>query len=179
MQKFRLVSHSAHESLDIDIVGEILRVENQLIIDYKVTGDVGDILLPAQTIPARRDDLWKTTCFEFFLTISGHEKYWEFNMSPSGEWNVYRMDAYRRVGFREETDIQQLPFNFQNDADGYSLHIAVDLTPILPPEHRIQIGIAAVVQTTDGNESFWALEHPETSTPLPDFHLRESFVIEV
>lgn len=179
MQRFRLVSHSANESLDVDIVGEIIRVENLLSINYKVRGDVGNILLPAQAIPARRDDLWKSTCFEFFLTIPDHQHYWEFNMSPSGEWNVYRMDAYRKVGFREETDIQQLPFNFRHEADGFSLHITFDLTPILPAGQRIHIGIAAVIQTTDGNESYWALEHPETSTPLPDFHLRESFVIEV
>ena len=124
--------------------------------------------------PARKDELWQTTCFECFLAIPDGPQYWEFNMSPSGDWNVYHMDAYRRVGVREETSIQQLPFAVQKDVDCFSLEVSVDLDPIIRQENIVQVGISSVIQTKDGIESYWALAHPN---PQADFHLRESFIL--
>jgi hypothetical protein len=139
---------------------------------------VNDILIPAPSDPTRTDNLWQTTCFEFFLAVPDHPGYWEFNMSPSSEWNAYRMEEYRRVGFREEFAIQQLLFEFKKDKTSSSLAITVDLTPIIPDDQMIELGITAVIETKDGQETFWALAHPET--PLdPDFHLRDSFLIEM
>jgi hypothetical protein len=114
------------------------------------------------------------TCFEFFLAVKESPQYWEFNMSPSGDWNAYHMDAYRRIGFREEILIQQLPFQIQKDANNFLLRAEIDLSPILHPEQALDIGITAIIQTLDGNETYWALVHP---APQADFHLRESFII--
>jgi hypothetical protein len=93
-------------------------------------------------------------------------------MSPSGDWNVYRMDAYRRIGFREETAIQRLPFEVRNEAAVFQLSALVELHPILQPNQSLEFGITAIIQTTDRNETYWALSHP---APSADFHLRESF----
>ncbi len=95
-------------------------------------------------------------------------------MSPSSAWNVYHMDAYRRIGFRAEPGIQQLPFEFQTTDDRYLLEVALDLTPLLPADQTIQVGITAIIQTLDGNETYWALAHPG---PQADFHVRESFIL--
>lgn len=104
-------------------------------------------------------------------------------MSPSGAWNIYHMDAYRRIGFREEVAIQSLPFEFQlvdikypADFYTYLLDVSLDLTPLLPAEQKIQVGITAIIQSKDGNETYWALAHPG---PQADFHLRESFIISI
>ena len=97
-------------------------------------------------------------------------------MSPSGDWNVYHMDEYRRIEFREETSIQRLPFEFHEEAGGLTLEALVDLNPILPPNQFLDIGITAVIQTLDRAETFWALAHP---APIADFHLRESFILEL
>ncbi|NTW09420.1 MAG: hypothetical protein HGA28_07620 [Anaerolineaceae bacterium] len=97
-------------------------------------------------------------------------------MSPSSDWNVYRMDAYRRVGFREETAFTQLPFLFKETENQLSLDISVDLDRILQPQQAVQVGIAAIIQTMDGQETYWALTHPGQQA---DFHLREGFILEL
>lgn len=176
VQTFRLIPYPADDLPELEIVGEVQRVENQLSIRYSVQGDVEKILLPSPSSPVRKDGLWKKTCFEFFLAVHGTQEYWEINMSPSGEWNVYRMDAYRQVNMLEETKISQLPFRFQKKDGEYSLDISVDLTPIIEPTQKIQIGIATIIQTRGGRETYWALIHPDTKV---DFHLRDSFILGV
>ena len=175
MQKFRLVPYPAAELPAIEITGKIRRLDNRLSIHYSVNGEAEMIRLPKPAAPSRKDDLWRATCFEFFLALPGADRYWEFNMSPSGEWNVYCMDAYRQVNMREETKFRELPFQFVTGKN-HALDISVDLAPILQPEQAVQLGITAIIQTLDGNETYWALAHPGTQA---DFHRRESFSLEV
>ena len=159
----------------ISICGKIVRQNHWLTVHFSVRGETETILLPAPAAdPARKDDLWRATCFEFFLAFPEEPSYWEFNMSPSGDWNVYHMDAYRRVGFRQETLIQELPFLFQKEAGLIQTEAAVDISPIIPREHTIQAGITSVIRTKDGQESYWALTHPYDHA---DFHWRESFIL--
>lgn len=175
MKSFRLIPYPKGTPPNIDITGEIIRAGNKISLRYEVAGEVDKIILSSKSpSPSRTDDLWKATCFEFFVAIPGQPQYWEFNMSPSGDWNVYIIDAYRRVGFREETSFKQLPFVFRNMQNNLSLDISLDLGPILHPQQIIQVGITSIVQTTDGQESYWALTHPG---PQADFHLRKSFTI--
>jgi hypothetical protein len=108
------------------------------------------------------------------VAIEDQPGYWEFNMSPSGDWNVYRMDAYRRIGFREEEAISQLPFESKHESNLYSLDVSVNLSRILRPEQGLQVAVTAIIQTKGSHESYWALAHP---APYADFHLRESFIL--
>ena len=171
MPPFQLVPFGKHNIPDIAITGVATRLDNQLSIRYEVSGDVGRILFPVLSIsPSRKDDLWKATCFEFFLAIPDQPQYWEFNMSPSGDWNVYQMEAYRRIGFCEEISISHLPFQFALP----NLELSVNLNPLFQPAQPLQIGITAIIQTLDGVETYWALAHPG---PQADFHLRESFIL--
>ena len=173
---FALIPYPAPNIPAIKITGSAARAENFLSIQYIVRGDILNILLPTSSTNARRDELWKATCFEFFLATPQSPEYWEFNMSPSSDWNIYHMDAYRRAGFREESLIQQLPFEFKQEDGSLSLAISVDLSPIMPLEKNIQLGITAIIQTKAGIETYWALAHPGAQA---DFHLRESFVLEL
>ena len=176
MQTFKLMPYQANDSPKIDITGQIERMENRLSIRYVVTGEIDFTLLPKLAeFPVRKDELWRTTCFEFFIAIKDQPQYWEFNMSPSGNWNVYAMDTYRQVNMREELAFMQLPFEFQKTNKEIFLDISLNLNPILQPEDILEIGITTIVQTTDGNETYWALAHPGQHA---DFHLRESFLIE-
>src|SRR5690349_18802736 len=110
---FALIPYPAPNILLIEVTGTAMRQENILSIHYSVHGDIENILCPISVAPARKDDLWKATCFEFFIAIKDQSRYWEFNMSPSGNWNVYAMDAYRQVNMREELAFTQLPFEFR------------------------------------------------------------------
>ena len=84
------------------------------------------------------------------------------------------MDAYRRIGFREETLIQQLPFSVQKEAGCVSVDGTVDLSPIVKEEDLLRVGITSIIQTKEGYETYWALTHPEVQ---PDFHVRKTFTI--
>ena len=174
---FSLIPFPAPYTPNISITGKISLQNNIIALDYSLAGKTEDVLFPAVSPhPTRRDELWKSTCFEFFLAIKDQPQYWEFNLSPSGDWNVYHMDAYRRVNFKEEGSIQQLPFEVQSEGNRFHLNVLVDLHPILPLDQFLTVGITAVIPTTEGRDSYWALAHPAS---VPDFHLRESFIIEL
>ncbi len=174
-QSFSLIAFPDTNIPDISISGRITRQNNILTIHYSVTGNTEIILFPEiSSNPTRKDDLWRATCFEFFVAIPDGDQYWEFNMSPSGDWNIYHMDAYRQVGLREVSSMQRLQFSVRKDAACVSVETNVDLNAILDDEKPIQVGITAVIQTQDGHETYWALTHPGSQA---DFHLRESFLL--
>lgn len=175
-QPFSLIPFPAPNLPSIFITGTVAFQNNLLTLHYSLAGDIRDVSLPSMSSnPSRKDELWKETCFEFFLALQEQPDYWEFNMSPSGDWNIYHMDAYRRVGFHEEFKFSQLPFAFVKEQDQYRLDISVDLSSILSPNgQEIQMAVTAIIQTKDGNETYWALTHP---APYADFHLRESFTL--
>ena len=171
---FSLIPFPASKIPAITITGRISRQDNRIALLYSLSGDTDDIFLPPPSgNPIRRDELWKTTCFEFFLAIKDQPQYWEFNFSPTGNWNIYRMDAYRRIGFREETSIQGLEFQMQPKADIIFLNAAIDLSPIAKETQLLDVSVTAIIQTKDNYQTYWALLHP---APQADFHLRESFV---
>jgi hypothetical protein len=174
-QSFSLVPFPSPTLPAISISGTSFLQENHLALQYCVTGNIEEVLLPFSVpSPNRQDDLWKATCFEFFLAFQDKPEYWEFNMSPSGAWNIYHMDSYRRIGFREELAISRLPFAFKQGPKGYFLNVSADLTPILHAPAGLQMAITAIIQTKDGDESYWALSHPGATA---DFHQRESFTL--
>lgn len=177
-QAFTLIPFPAADIPAISLTGELLLENHVLTLHYTLSGNKDLVLMPqlSQT-PGRKDELWKETCFEFFLAVKDQPGYWEFNMSPSGDWNVYYMDAYRRIGFREETAISQLRFEFHKESNGYSLNASIDLTPLVSPGSELQMAIAAIIQTLNGEETYWALTHPAPHA-YADFHVRESFILE-
>src|SRR5512134_701601 len=94
----------------IRVAGSMTRRANRLSVRYALTGDLSEIAIPApQPFPMRKDKLWEETCLEFFLGPTDSERYWEFNLSPSGNWNVYRF-ASPRKGMAEEPAVPSLPF---------------------------------------------------------------------
>jgi hypothetical protein len=172
---FTLVPFPDLDVPEIRIAGRISREHNLLRVQYSLSGNIEDILFPEVVSQSdRRDNLWKETCFEFFLAIPGQPQYWEFNLSAGRDWNAYHMDAYRRVGFREEQSIQQLQFEVRSDAQCFSVDSVLDLSPIIGSGMHIQAGVTSVIQSRDGHETYWALAHPSRQA---DFHLRESFIL--
>ena len=183
-QTFSLQPFTSTISLpNFKIVGNIARNSNQLTICYMLEGDFKEIALakptggiaPPSNTRSRKHELWKDTCFEFFLSIKDSARYWEFNLSPAGHWNVYRFDAYRQ-GMQEETAFTILPFNVQNQAEGLALVLDVDLDKIVSAKQAIEVGITTVIKHRDGEVTYWALTHRGAEA---DFHLRDSFIVEL
>jgi hypothetical protein len=172
---FELVPFPDSEIPDIRITGTIMRENNILTVQYSLFGKIDDLQIPAvHPRPRRKDELWVGTCLECFLALPGQLHYWEFNFAPSGDWNVFRMDAYRRIGFREEDLIQNPCLEISNESDCFELEAAVDLSPILAGATQLQAGVTAVIQTRHRQETYWALLHPQAPA---DFHLRDSFIL--
>lgn len=160
---------------DISITGEIAR-SRKLSLIYELQGSLAEVVLPiASGPPSRKDELWTTTCFEFFLALPESQRYWEFNLSPAGHWNAYRFDGYRQ-GMQAESAFTALPFSVQVQPTRVCLNVDVDLEKIVPATQPLEVAIAAVVQPTQGEVSYWALTHPGSQA---DFHLRQGFIIRV
>lgn len=165
---------SAKPIPDLKIAGNIARQGNQFTIHYALLGNLKEVGLAAPSdTPARKHELWKDTCFEFFLGIKNSDRYWEFNLSPAGDWNVYHFDAYRQ-GMQEETAFTALPFSIQHLSDGLAIALDVELDKIVPANQAIEVGITTVIKHRDGEVSYWALTHEGTEA---DFHRRDSFII--
>jgi hypothetical protein len=162
--------------LTIKITGHINRRPRQLAIRFDLRGDLTELMIPPPAeIPARRQGLWEETCFEFFLGVKETPKYWEFNLSPAGDWNVYRFDGYRR-GMVEETALTSLPVSVRRRPESLRLDLELALGSLAPADQPLVAGIAAVVKLAGGNLTYWALTHPG---PQPDFHRRDSFLVEL
>jgi hypothetical protein len=161
----------------VKITGIIARRSKMLDILLEVHGPLAEIVIPPPAeVTARKHGLWEETCFEFFLAIKNSPRYWEFNLSPAGHWNVYRFAAYRQ-GMEEEEAFSQLPFSFMSQRDALLfLALEFDLTKIIPPDQALEIAISAIIKHRYGEPIYLALTHPG---PQPNFHRRDSFIIEL
>lgn len=158
----------------VQITGSIFRNEHQLAINYNLIGDLTEINIAAPANPpSRKDELWQDTCFEFFVGIAGSPRYWEFNLSPAGDWNVYRFDGYRQ-GMQRETAFTTLTFWVEQQADIVTLNLDVDLEKIILLDQVLDVAITTVVRQKNGHLTYWALAHKGAEA---DFHLRDSFII--
>jgi hypothetical protein len=176
-QTFSLQPFPTQEDLpDINITGNISRDSHQLTINYQLTGNLKQILSPPPVeTPTRQHELWRNTCFEFFLSIKNSQSYWEFNLSPAGNWNIYHFDGYRQ-GMVEETAFSQLPFNLHHQSDSLTLSLELDLAKIIPENLGLDIAITTVIKQHNHHLTYWALTHQGVEA---DFHLRESFILEL
>lgn len=154
--------------------GLLWRQGSLLTITFILSGRLADVVIPPPApVPARRWLLWEATCSEFFLALPGHDDYWEFNLSPSGDWNVFHLSGYRQ-GIQEEPAITTLAVSVARQPDQLSLRLQTDLAAILPADQPWEVAISTVLLHPNGHATFWALIHP---APQPDFHHRAGFIL--
>lgn len=156
----QLISHPAHSPGAITSVdAHVTLAPEGLMLSYSVTGDINELVLPAQGEPGRADELWQTTCFELFLRGDGAD-YREYNFSPSGQWAAYVFDSYRK-GRR---DIPAT-ITIATDGEAETLNLTASLVTDLAEVTRL--ALTAVIEDRSGHKSFWAIAHPAGP---PDFH---------
>jgi hypothetical protein len=149
---------------------------DRLSLSYAFLGPLEEIIIPAPADPpSRKNSLWEETCFEFFVGTRNSDKYWEFNLSPAGNWNVYLFTSYRQ-GMQEEPAFTSLPLSVNTGPDGLRLSVQLDLRNIIPAGQVLKIAVSAVIKQKSGKITHWALTHPG---PKPDFHRRDCFIVEV
>lgn len=165
LRAFSPVSLNLVLQADVQRDGELLRFA------FVLSGAVDKIKIPAFSRPLRRqDELWKTTCFEAFISRPESREYWELNFSPSGAWNGYHFDDYRK-GMRP-ADLESVEIQPRQGIQGYQLHAAARLPEGLSAKDALEISLTAVIEGAEN--SYWALKHAGKEA---DFHLRESFTI--
>lgn len=143
---------------------------------YYLQGNIKALRIPELQTPSRIDGLWEKTCFEIFVATENDTRYQEFNFSPSGQWAVYAFTKYR------ERDVwhSHHPYKISVECSDYDLllHVVVPLAdlPCMASDNVVQLGLTAVIETIDGQKSYWALNHPSDT---PDFHHWSGFVCNI
>lgn len=140
------------------ITVDMTRSGDLLTLTYLMVGD--GVRWPDRQLPVRADELWRTTCFELFLRFDDHERYVEFNFSPSTRWAAYAFEGYREG----MTDLPlAVPPRIERLPDG--VQVALDLAGL--PHGEPAMALTAVIEEESGTRSFWSLAHPPGA---PDFH---------
>jgi hypothetical protein len=140
--------------------------------------DLDALVLPEPSQSRRRcDGLWQTTCLEAFWGFAGHDAYWELNVAPSGDWNLYRLSHYR--GPLEPVGLEvPPPWHLRRTAGELEVAVDIDLGEVAGGEDPavatlpLEISLTAVIEQVGQGVSYWALAHTGAE---PDFHRRDSF----
>ena len=121
----------------------------------------------------RLDHLWEHTCFEAFLAVPDQSVYWELNVAPSGDWNLYRFHDYRHLEAVEER-CSPPEVTVEPLGAGVRCSVALDPCNFWPDALVPEIALTMVVEPTPGDLSYWALSHPGDQA---DFHDRRGFLV--
>ena len=96
--------------------------------------------------------------------------YREFNFSPSGQWAAYRFSAERARDPAAESSDHPPVITCERTVEALTLNVWLPPALLPAPEDlaSLRIGLNAVVETHDGQLSYWALHHPRADRS--DFH---------
>ncbi len=147
-------------------------LKSTLILKWTLYGPTDKLLFAVQE---DGEDLWKHTCFEFFLGLE-KEQYLEWNFAPSGESNVYHFQSYRKPAKISAAPLKEAVKASNSSKTKNRLIHEVELNlELLPPSKALEkpLGaMTAVLESEEEETSHWAAQHPKEK---PDFHLREFF----
>ncbi|MFZ5766575.1 MAG: DOMON-like domain-containing protein [Thermodesulfobacteriota bacterium] len=153
--------------------GTISRRRDALHLFYRVTGPLEQLVLaePGRP-PQRRDNLWQESCFEVFVGAAGGPGYWEVNLAPSGDWNVYRFTGYRQ-GMRPAERVGAASCRISRQEGELVLEADLDIAGLEAPG-PLRAGVSTVLLFLTGEYSYWSLAHPAAR---PDFHDPRGFLL--
>lgn len=133
----------------------------------------GLLLKPKSEITRRSDELWKHSCFEAFICWPNHQKYWELNVSPCGDWNLYSLEKYRK-GMRTQSINNSPRINVHRSSMACHCNVLLELDPWCPDKFNApKLGLAVVLEESNRALSYWAILHNKDS---PDFHDKSCFL---
>jgi len=160
----------------IRISGAVSRKENLLAATFLLEGNLSVLTIPPPAAsPERKARLWEETCLELFLAPHNVSAYYEFNLSPSGHWNIYQFDSYRK-GMREEESVLSPLLQTAGNEEALQFSLEADIGKILPKGAEADIGVSAVLRSAGGSLTYWALAHPASR---PDFHHKGGFILKI
>ncbi len=165
-----LVPHPAHPpGFELSATADVHVVGTALTIVFRLAGDVAAVRWPTPGRSRRADLLWEHTVFEVFAARPGAQEYVEGNLSPSGEWAVYRFSSPHES--RTEEPVATPPAIAVERGAGRCT-ITASFGSIAPADAPVDVAVTMVVEGVDGTLSYWAASHPDA---VPDFHRRAGF----
>jgi hypothetical protein len=150
-----------------DIMVTVTDEGDALTIAYHAVGDIEEMKLPEEVSHQRRDELWKTTCFEAFLGFADGG-YAEYNFAPAGDWAAYHFSGYREGMTQADVPAPEI------SAEGNDYMLLITAKIKKPDAAITRLGLAAVIEDWDDEKSYWALRHPDGK---PDFHHADCFAV--
>jgi hypothetical protein len=146
-----------------------------LVLEYELLGDLDRLRIgePGGHPDEPTDGLWRHTCMEVFVGSTIPGPYLEFNFAPSGQWAAYRFSGYR-AGMAPLTGLRPPRIELRLQSDRLLLSADLELPKDLTA--TVRLGLAAIVEDTVGQLSYWALRH---AGDRPDFHHPDSLQFEI
>ena len=163
--------HPTTDPHGLRISAIIEREETKITAEFLVEGNLAAMVIPPPLPPARRDGLWRHSCFEIFVQRDGDgPSYRELNLSPSGEWAAYRLREYRAGMYDWLKSRGTTRIEVRHEAAVLWLLATIRLVDTSP----WQVGLSAVTEFSDGTFGYWELAHPPDE---PDFHHADCFTL--
>ena len=159
--KFLLREFNGDATVTIDI-----KITESNIRCYYSVDDKSDLVWPKFKKIERKEELWKSTCFELFLSSPTDTSYIEINCSPSGSWNCYSFSGYRE-GMTALAGAKLTALKVENTG---KICVSFSL-PQVP--NQLLLGPAAILSKNKGVLSYFATKHGKK----PDFHRRDHHVL--
>lgn len=146
-----------------------------LILTYHIIGNPEALKIPPPSNkPQPQDNLWQHTCCEAFIGNTSDTSYHEWNLSPSGNWQVYSFTGYRANQQRLNVTAPVIHTNIGQDHLTITTYIPNSwLTNPYPTPTKLTMGLSVVLADRYGSLYYWALQCPPGK---PDFHNRDSWI---
>jgi hypothetical protein len=144
-----------------------------LRFEYRLSGELAQVAIPARVASQRAERLWEHTCFEAFVAPGVGPRYYELNFSPSSEWAAYEFDGYRQamrplaLAGAPQIAIAETACELRVTASAAIVGLAGAAWPW-------RVGLTAVIEDRAGGRAYFALRHPRDN---PDFHDAAGFAV--
>lgn len=165
---------ASSQTSKIKIHAEAFKDKGDLCVTFLVEDPSHVVLWGNAEKAIRTHELWKTTCFELFLSVEGSDEYWELNLSPHGAWNLYHFDSYRNtVEPRQEDKVSKINFQKSDEVSQKKIEARIPIQGLGLLSKTLEVSITSVIEFKDKEKAYFALKHV---TDKPDFHQRDSFI---
>lgn len=171
LQPFETEAHTQKFQLK----GLLQKTGRELFIKSDIIGPLEQIILPKPSGEASQTlNLWENTCFEVFIGASKTNRYWEWNLSPNLNWNLFQFKDYRN---NENESLEGWSHRAERllSKNHFQLKLELELPPPLT-DLPLEVGIAYVLHHKQEGLSHWAIQHLSRRA---DFHNRGSFLLKI
>jgi hypothetical protein len=147
-----------------EVSAEVFFSDGALRFHYQIRGRGADWPdLKEERLRERRDEIWKNDCMEVFWSENG-TSYWEMNLAPNGDWQIYFFEDYRKKGC-PEMSLRLTDLKSRKEKDVF--HMEGKIGGPRGSFLQVQLFQPTVILREKEGFLFWAPKHEEQR---PDFH---------